>query len=78
MLVAHSDKRDNGDARVLVHDAGWRLDDECWIIKGVKENGVTVGYTFMKSQVFKQNVFSDLKLVSFRLKYEKRVCGYVM
>ena len=51
MLVAHSNIRENGDARVLVHNAGWKLDDECWIIKGVKERGVTVGYTIMKSQV---------------------------
>ena len=57
MLVAHSDIRENGDARVLVHSAGHKLVDECWIIKGVKENGVTVGYTIMKSQVLKIIIF---------------------
>ena len=51
MLVAHSNFRDNGDASVLVHNADWAVEDQCWLIKGVKERGVTVGYTLMKSQV---------------------------
>ncbi|KAL5258658.1 hypothetical protein ACHWQZ_G009204 [Mnemiopsis leidyi] len=57
MLVAHSNIKDNGDARVLVHSADWAVEDECWLIKGVKERGVTVGYTLMKSQSRNINKF---------------------
>ena len=46
MLAAHS------DVRALVHSAGHNLDDECWMIMLVKEQGVSKGYTLKKSQVF--------------------------
>ncbi|XP_063689160.1 uncharacterized protein LOC134822176 [Bolinopsis microptera] len=49
MLVAHSDNRANGDGRVLVHSADHREGDECWVIQGVRRQGVSVGYTIVKS-----------------------------
>ena len=51
MLVAHSNNRDNGDGRVLVHSADHREGDQCWIIQGVQRQGVPVGYTIVKSTV---------------------------
>ena len=51
MLVAHSNNRDNGDGRVLVHSADHREGDQCWIIQGVQRQGDSVGYTIVKSTV---------------------------
>ena len=51
--MVHGNKRTNGDGRALVHKAvRHNVDDECWIIMLVKEKGVYLGYTVMKSQVF--------------------------
>ena len=61
MLTAHEDFRKNGNVRALVHRAGHIPDDECWIIVGVMEEDVLIGYTFMKSQVL------NLKLSLLRL-----------
>ena len=52
MLVVHSDDRQSGDGRAMVHNAGHNLADECWVIVSVEEQGVSLGYTIMKSQVF--------------------------
>ena len=52
MLVVHSDDRQSGDGRAMVHNAGHNLADECWVIVSVEEQGVSQGYTIMKSQVF--------------------------
>ena len=49
MLVVHSDKRSNGDARALVHKTPHNSDDECWSIETVSVAG-GVGYRFKKSQ----------------------------
>ncbi|XP_063686462.1 uncharacterized protein LOC134820171 [Bolinopsis microptera] len=50
MLVVHSDKQSNGDARALVHRTPHgNGDDECWIIETVTVVG-GVGYRFKKSQ----------------------------
>ena len=50
MLVVHSDKQSNGDARALVHRTPHgNGDDECWSIETVSVAG-GVGYRFKKSQ----------------------------
>ncbi|XP_063688735.1 uncharacterized protein LOC134821851 [Bolinopsis microptera] len=60
MLVVHSDKQSNGDARAMVHRAAPNVDlsflssylvrkDECWSIETVSVVG-GVGYRFKKSQ----------------------------
>ena len=49
MLVVHSDKQPNGDARALVHKTPHNGDDECWSIETVSVAG-GVGYRFKKSQ----------------------------
>ncbi|KAL5263295.1 hypothetical protein ACHWQZ_G008622 [Mnemiopsis leidyi] len=50
MLVVHSDDRQSGNGRAMVHNAGHNLADECWVIVSVEEQGVSQGYTIMKSQ----------------------------
>ena len=49
MLVVHSDKQYNGDARALVHKTPHNSNDECWSIETVSVAG-GVGYRFKKSQ----------------------------
>ena len=52
MLVVHSDTQqsDTELARVLVHDAGHKLDDECWTIKEVRSsNGENPSYQLTKT-----------------------------
>ena len=73
MLTAHEDFRKNGNVRALVHRAGHILDDECWIIEGVMEEDVLIGYTFMKSQVL------NLRLLLLRLSiYALCIVTYIL
>ena len=36
-LVSHSDRQENGDYRVLVHETNWKEHDECWEFIHVKD-----------------------------------------
>ena len=65
MLTAHGDKTGDGLVRVLAHNAGYNVADECWMIDRVQENGET-GYTIRKSQVYKDTLIVGILFVNFQ------------